>query len=96
MQIYTPQAVILNGETCSLALASNVSTSSTPTTGNATAPAPSTTLSAEQSSFLDQSTGHVSISGTQILDVNGNPIIFKGVNWFGFETQVIRCFYCSI
>jgi hypothetical protein len=91
MQIYTPQAVLLNGETCSLALASNISASSISKAGNATAPAPSTTaLSAEQSSFLSQSTGHVSISGTQLLDVNGNPIILKGVSWFGFETQV-RC-----
>jgi aryl-phospho-beta-D-glucosidase BglC (GH1 family) len=30
--------------------------------------------------------GYLSTKGNQIVDSNGNPVVIRGVNWFGFET----------
>lgn len=38
-------------------------------------------------SAIAQSTGIFYTDGNRILDSNGNPVIFTGINWFGLETE---------
>ena len=38
------------------------------------------------SAKADSSAGYFHTSGSRILDSQGNPVVFNGLNWFGFET----------
>ena len=75
VQAFTPQAAYLNGRQCTLTLSVNV-TNQTPTVPVDTS--------------LTEASTMVSLSGTDIIGVDGNVIQLRGINYFGFE-QPVRC-----
>ena len=72
-QAFTPQAAYLNGRQCTLSLSVNV-TNQTPTVPVDTS--------------LTESSTMISLSGTDIIGVDGNVIQLRGINYFGFEQAV--------
>ena len=78
MQDFSPRVVQLEGSTCAIGLAVNIS-----------APVPSLPSMGSDANLTDfVQTGYVSTSGNRIIGVDGNPITLNGANWFGFETGV--------
>lgn len=75
MQAFTPTAVFLNGKQCSLSLKVNVS-----------ALVPGIPVPANLSSI--EAGGAITATDGQLFGVDGAPVVLKGANWFGFETQV--------
>ena len=72
-QAFTPQAAFLQGRQCYLTLTVNV-TDQTP--------------SVPVDTSLTESSTMISISGTDIIGVDGTVIQLRGVNFFGFEQPV--------
>ena len=73
---FNPVNVTVNGDTCAVIISSNITNQPLP---NVTANA-NTTGGAETESAAGLTT-----SNGQITDLNGNVIVFKGLNWFGFD-----------
>ena len=58
----------------------------TPTPAPTPAPSPTATPSPTPKPSPVSPTGYLSTKGNQIVDANGNNVVIRGVNWFGFET----------
>lgn len=79
LQDFVPRRITVNGTPCALGLTPNV------------------TVVPEEFSQAANDTpnlssfavaGAVGTNGTQLVGVDGLPLTLRGVNWFGFETQV--------
>ncbi len=73
---FNPVNVTVNGDPCAVIINSNVTTQPLP---NAT-----TNANATGGAETESAAGLTTANG-QITDYNGNVIVFKGLNWFGFD-----------
>ena len=71
---FDPVNVSVNGNSCAIIIDSNVTME----------PLPNVTVSSEGGAETESAAGLTTSNG-QITDFDGNVIVFKGVNWFGFD-----------
>ena len=69
-----PVNVTVNGENCAIIVNSNVTDQ----------PLPNVTTNATGGAETESAAGLTTSNG-QITDFNGNVLVFKGLNWFGFD-----------
>ncbi|DBB06710.1 TPA: hypothetical protein ACH3X1_012211 [Trebouxia sp. C0004] len=73
---FNPVNVTVNGDTCAVIISSNITNQ----------PLPNVTTNANVTGSAEtESAGGLTTSNGQITDYNGNVILFKGLNWFGFD-----------
>nr|QOL01204.1 putative extracellular protein TR9_013c [Trebouxia lynnae] len=71
---FDPVNVSVNGDSCAIIIDSNVTME----------PLPNVTVSSSGGAETESAAGLTTSNG-QITDFDGNMIVFKGVNWFGFD-----------
>jgi len=73
---FNPVNVTVNGDTCAVIISSNITNQ----------PLPNVTTNANVTGVAEtESAAGLTTSNGQITDYNGNVIVFKGLNWFGFD-----------
>ena len=71
---FAPVNVTVNGNSCAIIIDSNVTTE----------PLPNVTSSSVGGASTESAAGLTTRNG-QITDLDGNALVFKGLNWFGFD-----------
>lgn len=74
-----PVNVTVNGNSCAIVVESNVTME----------PLPNVTLSPTGGAGIESAAGLTTSNG-QITDLDGNVVVFKGLNWFGFDDGKLR------
>lgn len=71
---FEPVNVTVNGNSCAIVVESNVTLE----------PLPNVTLSPAGGAGIESAAGLTTSNG-QITDLDGNAVVFRGLNWFGFD-----------